>query len=198
MDLQETLSKTREEYRLNGGVPSSRSNTGPVVYPHTSDRSTESLNVSASSSSLNDLEGLSREQLIARCRREISMKQTTIEKLTTLATAKGIEQEHRGSRTAKGNKKAHGDVKREREKWEREHAVEMQRRNKRERELESEIDMLRNILQEEMNKNATRKSEEREIKRQLELFRQNVPPEVANCIANGVTNPVAKPKRKYR
>lgn len=152
--------------------------------------------MSASSSSLNDLEGLSREQLIVRCRREMAMKQATIDKLATLAQAKGIEQEHRGNRATKGSKKAGGDVRREREKWEREHAAEMQRRNKRERHLEEEIDMLRNIVQDEMNKNAARKSDQRDLERQLKALRQNVPPEIANCIANGLTDPVAKPKRK--
>ncbi|KAI6225757.1 hypothetical protein M3Y95_00730800 [Aphelenchoides besseyi] len=189
--LQEALNRARDDSRM--GPPGNRSNTGPVIH-HQQERSSESLNHAVSTTSLNDLDGLSREQLIVRCRREISLKKNAIDKLLIMGTTKGIETEHQSNRT-KGGKKQQTEMKRQREMWDQEHAKERQDWKKRETVLENELDLTRSYLQEEMNKNMNLKQHQHDMERQLNFLRDQVPPAVARHAANGMSDCVSKKKR---
>ncbi|KAI6219182.1 hypothetical protein M3Y99_01668400 [Aphelenchoides fujianensis] len=183
--LQEALNKARDDVRM--GPP--RSNTGPVIH-HQADRSSDSLSNSVSTTSLNDLEGLNREQLIQRCKREALMKQSLVEKLAVLGSAKGIETEHRGG----GGGRAGFEDRRQ----EASRRTEPNARDKEAAQAKQEIELLRVNLQDAINKNSALKHEQHEMERQLNLFRKELPPELVRHVASGMMTDHSKKKRVFR
>lgn len=166
------LEALRREETMRSSNHSNRPNTGPVIHHH-SDRSSDSIsvnNISGSRTSLHDLDGLSRDQLISRCKREIALKENAIEKLLIMGTSKGIESEKSINRS-KSTKKQRVDINRQREMWNQEHAVEMKRMREMEIKKDKEIDFYRAQLQDAMLKVGSLTHEHHELDRQLKGMR---------------------------
>jgi hypothetical protein len=167
----------REETRAS--THGSRANTGPVIHHH-SDRSSDSIsvsNISGSRTSLHDLDGLNRDQLISRCRREIALKENAIEKLLIMGTSKGIANEKSVTRS-KSTKKQRADDNRQRELWAQEHAAELKRMREIESQKDKEIDFYRGQLQEAMSKMANLAHANHDLNRQLSEIQTALDPSV--------------------
>lgn len=182
--------------------PGSRPSTGPVIHHHHSERSADSTslnNMSASRASLHDLEGLPYDQLLARCRREIAMKDNAVEKLFMMGTNKGIETEKPVSRV-KSTKKQRADLNRQRELWEQEHAEEKRRMRELERQKEKELEFYRGQLQEAMEKISSLNHSNHDLIRQLNSLKNAAGPELTKCLINGIAagHVQSKKKRAYR
>ncbi|KAI6182913.1 Non-specific serine/threonine protein kinase [Aphelenchoides bicaudatus] len=194
----ELLEALRREETMRSSNHSNRPNTGPVIHHH-SDRSSDSIsvnNISGSRTSLHDLDGLSRDQLISRCKREIALKENAIEKLLIMGTSKGIESEKSINRS-KSTKKQRVDINRQREMWNQEHAVEMKRMREMEIKKDKEIDFYRAQLQDAMLKVGSLTHEHHELDRQLKEIQAVLGPDL-KPLMNGIAAGHVQSKKKQR
>ncbi|CAD5234748.1 unnamed protein product [Bursaphelenchus xylophilus] len=130
---------------------SQRSVSGPIH--HHAERSTDSLsNNSGSQASLasrDGLENMTREDLIARCRREMQLKENVIAKLYTVGQMKGIAE---GPQNTSKARKQKNEIKRLEEIMEQKHRDEIQNYRKSVQEHISHIQYLNEQLYEEQSK----------------------------------------------
>lgn len=193
------MNKARDE-SLRASNHGSRPSTGPVIHHHgerSSDSSSLNVNMSASRASLHhDLEGLTYEQLLIRCKREMAMKDNAIEKLLIMGTSKGIESEKAVTRSKSTKKQRAVDLNRQRELWEQEHATEKKRMRDIERQKNEEIDFYRAQMQETMGKISNLTSTNHELERQLTELKAVAGPELTKCLMAGIAAGHVQTKKK--
>lgn len=141
------------------------------------------------------MENLTYDQLLAQCRREITLKENAIKKLLDIGRAKGIEPENAASHT-KANKKQRADIQRAREIWDKEHALEKQRLREMEREREGYLQDQRNQLQDAMLQINKLANSERELKRQLAELKEIAGPQLPKGLLDGIATGLIQPKKK--
>jgi hypothetical protein len=138
---------------------------------------------------------MSYDELLAECRRQITLKQNAIEKLFTIGRDKGIEAESAASRT-KSTKKQRADIQRARELWDRDHAKEKQRLLQSEREKEDQLQYHRNQLQDAMLEINRLVNSERELQRQLAEYQNIHGAQLPKGLLDGIATGLIQPKKK--